>query len=109
MSDGSAIAVVGLSCRVPRASDSAAFWRLLRAGSSAISEVPEDRWPAEDAVAAALSPAARYGAFLDQVDSFDCSFFGISPREASAMDPQQRLMLELCWEAFEDAAIVPAH
>ncbi len=23
------------------------------------------------------------------------------------MDPQQRLMLELCWEAFEDAAVVP--
>ncbi|MGA9314621.1 MAG: beta-ketoacyl synthase N-terminal-like domain-containing protein, partial [Solirubrobacteraceae bacterium] len=109
MSDGSAIAVVGMSCRVPRASDSAAFWRLLRTGSSTISEVPEDRRPTDEAVAAALSPAARYGSFLEQVDLFDCSFFGISPREAAAVDPQQRLMLELCWEAFEDAAIVPAH
>ncbi|WP_157876410.1 polyketide synthase, partial [Streptomyces sp. Root264] len=30
------------------------------------------------------------------------------PREATAMDPQQRLVLELAWEAFEDAGIVPA-
>ncbi|MFE2186007.1 type I polyketide synthase [Streptomyces sp. NPDC059455] len=48
-----------------------------------------------------------YGGFLDRVDTFDASFFGISPREATAMDPQQRLMLELAWEAFEDAGIRP--
>ncbi|WP_413805384.1 type I polyketide synthase [Streptomyces sp. OE57] len=48
-----------------------------------------------------------YGGFLDRVDTFDASFFGISPREATAMDPQQRLMLELAWEAFEDAGVRP--
>ncbi|CAL9351347.1 3-ketoacyl-CoA thiolase [Streptomyces sp. enrichment culture] len=95
-----AIAIVGLSCRLPEAPDKSAFWELLRDARHAIGEVPQDRWNAEE-----LPPAARHGAFLDRVDTFDPAFFGISPREASMMDPQQRLMLELSWEAFEDAGI----
>ncbi|MFF3717531.1 type I polyketide synthase, partial [Streptomyces prasinus] len=95
-----AIAIVGLSCRLPEAPDKSAFWELLRDARHAIGEVPQDRWNAEE-----LPPAARHGAFLDRVDTFDPAFFGISPRETSMMDPQQRLMLELSWEAFEDAGI----
>ena len=106
MRDGSAIAVVGMSCRVPKASDPSSFWELLSAGSSAISEVPPDRRAALVGDAE-LAPGARYGGFLEQIDRFDCAFFAISPREAQAMDPQQRLMLELCWEALEDAAVAP--
>ncbi|MGW4551114.1 type I polyketide synthase, partial [Streptomyces violaceorubidus] len=94
-----AIAIVGLSCRLPKAPDKSAFWELLRDARHAIGEVPENRWNEE------LPPAARHGAFLDRVDEFDPAFFGISPREASMMDPQQRLMLELSWEAFEDAGV----
>jgi acyl transferase domain-containing protein/D-arabinose 1-dehydrogenase-like Zn-dependent alcohol dehydrogenase len=108
MRDGSAVAVVGMSCRVPGASDPAAFWQLLRAGADAISEAPDDRWPAS-AAGATLAPGTRYGGFLEQIDRFDSAFFGISPKEAAVMDPQQRLMLELCWEALEDAAIPPDH
>ncbi|MGW5680049.1 type I polyketide synthase, partial [Streptomyces sp. NPDC003860] len=47
------------------------------------------------------------GGFLDRVDAFDAAFFGISPREAAVMDPQQRLVLELAWEALEDAGRPP--
>jgi acyl transferase domain-containing protein/NADPH:quinone reductase-like Zn-dependent oxidoreductase/acyl carrier protein len=109
MRDRSAIAVVGISCRVPGAGSPDAFWRLLRDGKSAICEVPPDRWDAEQLLEVGeLAPGVRYGGFLDQIDRFDCAFFGISPREAAAMDPQQRLMLELCWEAFEDARVVPS-
>ncbi|HEY7951596.1 MAG TPA: beta-ketoacyl synthase N-terminal-like domain-containing protein, partial [Solirubrobacteraceae bacterium] len=105
MGDGSAIAVVGISCRFPGASSPAAFWRLLREGVSAIADTPRDRWdPAEPAAA---EPGVLRGGFLEHIDRFDPAFFGISPREAAIMDPQQRLILELSWEAFEDAGIVP--
>src|SRR5579859_7694088 len=94
-----AIAVVGLSCRLPGARDAAEFWALLRDGRSAIGEPPEER---KD-----VGASARAGGFLDRVDGFDAAFFGVSRREAAAMDPQQRLLLELGWEALEDAGQVP--
>ncbi|MFE5502768.1 SDR family NAD(P)-dependent oxidoreductase [Amycolatopsis japonica] len=99
--DESDIAVIGVSCRLPGAASPAEFWRLLRTGTSAIGEVPSGRW------SATATPSARFGGFLDDVGDFDAGFFGISPREAVTMDPQQRLVLELAWEALEDARIVP--
>ncbi|MTE21461.1 SDR family NAD(P)-dependent oxidoreductase [Streptomyces sp. TRM43335] len=95
------IAVVGLACRLPGADTPSAFWSLLTDGSSAIGEVPADRFPPP------ARAAVRRGGFLDAVDAFDAGFFGVSPREAATMDPQQRLVLELAWEALEDAGIVP--
>jgi acyl transferase domain-containing protein/acyl carrier protein len=105
------IAIVGLACRLPGAPDPQAFWRLLHDGVDAIREVPRDRWDYDalfDADSAAPGKiSARYGGFLDDVASFDAGFFGISPREAAHVDPQQRLMLELSWEALEDAGTPP--
>ncbi|WP_172381392.1 type I polyketide synthase [Streptomyces sp. MNP-20] len=107
------IAVVGLSCRLPKAAGPQEFWSLLRNGESAVTEVPAGRWSpgpfgAADAAAPRGAEHARWGAFLDGVDGFDAGFFGIAPREAAAMDPQQRLVLELGWEALEDAGLIPA-
>src|SRR5690606_14604584 len=42
------------------------------------------------------------------LDTFDTEFFGISPKEAASLDPQQRVLLEVTWEALEDAAIMPS-
>ncbi|MFI0748629.1 SDR family NAD(P)-dependent oxidoreductase, partial [Streptomyces sp. NPDC021224] len=97
VTDGSydnAVAVIGLSCRVPSASTPAELWRLLSEGTDAVSPWPQDRGPG--------SPSWR-GGFLADVGSFDAAFFGVRPEEAAAMDPQQRLALELAWEAAEDA------
>ena len=75
------------------------------------SELPRDRWDVDayfDADPAAPGKVCtRWGGFLDDIAAFDAPFFGISPREAALMDPQQRLMMELSWEAFEDAGIPP--
>ncbi|MET9804799.1 beta-ketoacyl synthase N-terminal-like domain-containing protein, partial [Streptomyces sp. NPDC006368] len=105
-----AIAVVGLSCRLPGAASPEAFWELLRTGSDAITAVPEGRWRSATGEAAPEDtvPGMRRGGFLDRVDTFDAAFFGIAPREAVTMDPQQRLVMELAWEALEHAGIVPA-
>src|SRR5690242_19806637 len=91
------IAIVGVACRLPQAQNPGAFWRLARGGGNAITEVPAGRWDHD---------RPWRGGFLDHIDLFDAGFFGISPREAVEMDPQQRLMLELGWEAVEDAGIV---
>ncbi|RKN37847.1 type I polyketide synthase, partial [Streptomyces hoynatensis] len=101
-----------MSCRLPQAESPAAFWELLRGGRSGITPVPPDRWNAEELFDADVSAPGkantRRGGFLDDVAGFDSDFFGISPREAAMMDPQQRLVLELGWEALEDAGIIPA-
>jgi acyl transferase domain-containing protein/acyl carrier protein len=106
------IAIVGMACRFPSARDPAAFWELLAGGVSAIGEVPAARGWAELLQARGVASAERSkvcrGGFLDEIAGFDPLFFGISPREAISMDPQQRLMLELCWEAIEDAGIRPS-
>ncbi|WP_343898517.1 beta-ketoacyl synthase N-terminal-like domain-containing protein, partial [Micromonospora gifhornensis] len=93
------VAVVGLACRLPGAADPEAFWALLRDGREAITDPPASRRDPDG--------RARRGGFLDAVDLFDAEFFGVPPREAAAMDPQQRLVLELSWEALEDARIRP--
>nr|QVV57684.1 beta-ketoacyl synthase [Myxococcales bacterium] len=105
------IAIVGMSCRFPKAPDLNAFWRLLRNGVDAISEVPKERWDTsalyDPDTSAPGKLNTRWGGFLEGVDRADPTFFGISPREAVQMDPQQRLTLELAWEALEDAGMPP--
>jgi len=104
------IAIIGLSCRFPQASNPQAFWDLLRNGVDAVTEVPSDRWDVDAFHSENPDPGkvtTRFGAFLDNVDLFDPAFFGISPREATRMDPQQRLLLEVSWEALENAFIPP--
>ncbi|WP_394836498.1 SDR family NAD(P)-dependent oxidoreductase [Pendulispora rubella] len=107
-----AVAIVGIGLRLPGGVvDLNGFWRLLEGGVDAVAGIPEDRWNAEDVYDpdpdAKDKSYVREGAFLERVDRFDAAFFGISPREAAHIDPQHRLLLEVGWEALEDASIVP--
>ena len=108
----SAIAVVGLACRLPGAASPAELWSLLKAGVDAVGEIPPERWDVNGFFHPDPNrPGKMYtraGGFIADIDKFDAGFFGISPREARRIDPQQRILLELTWEALEDAGIVPA-
>ena len=103
------VAIVGMSCRFPGAPDLDSYWRLIEEQRSAVTEVPDDRWDIDQFYDqdpdTPGKTAVRWGAFVDNVKDFDAKFFGITPREVIKMDPQQRMMLEVAWEAFEDAGI----
>ena len=99
------IAIIGVGCRFPGAGSPEEFWRLLRDGVDAISEVPRDRWDVDSVYdpepGKPGKTSSRFGGFLNKMDRFDAMFFGISPREAFRMDPQQRLLLQVAWETLE--------
>ncbi|MDF5718965.1 MAG: SDR family NAD(P)-dependent oxidoreductase [Rhizonema sp. PD37] len=106
------IAIIGIGCRFPGGANSPeAFWKLLKSGVDAITEIPADRWNVDSFYDPSGNKPGkmrtRWGGFIDKIDSFDAEFFGISPREASSMDPQQRLLLEVAWEALEDGGQMP--
>lgn len=105
------IAITGMACRFPGAASLADFWTALREGRDATSPVPAQRWDTDaffDAESRMRGKTnCRTGGFIPDVDRFDAAFFGISPREATQMDPQQRILLELTYEALEDAGIAP--
>ena len=98
------IAVVGLSVRCAGANSMTELWELLHSGGSSVARVPAERSPSNS--------RPHWACLLskDTIESFDAEFFGISPREAEYMDPQLRLILEVAWEALEDAGCAqPEH
>ncbi len=102
----------GSGCRLPGGIvGPESYWDFLVGAGDGISEVPSDRWDADEfydpdpAVPGRMT--TKWGGFISDVAGFDAEFFGISPREAQATDPQQRVLLEVAWEALEHAGIPP--
>jgi amino acid adenylation domain-containing protein len=99
------IAVIGLAVRLPEADDTEQFLANLTAGRDSVRELSAGR-----RAATGLSPDARYqlSGFIEDIDSFDCAFFGIAPGEARNMAPEHRLLLQLAYQAMENAGYDPA-
>src|SRR6478735_8885300 len=101
-----------MACRLPGGIDSPErLWEALLRGDDLVTEVPPDRWDADEYYDPQPGVPGRsvtkWGGFLDDVAGFDSEFFGINEREATAIDPQHRLLLETSWEAMEHAGLTP--
>ena len=106
------VAVIGMACRLPMGVDSPdRFWEALLQGEDLITEIPADRWDADEYYdpepGVPGRTVSRWGGFIDGVADFDPEFFAINEREAVAIDPQHRLLLETSWEAVEHAGVAP--
>ncbi len=104
------LAIIGIGCRFPGDANSPEeFWKLIIEKGDALTDVPADRWDVNALYASDFKQAGkinvRRGGFIKDIDKFDAGFFGISPLEASRMDPQQRMLLELSYEAVENAGL----
>ncbi|ESZ91464.1 BcPKS16, polyketide synthase [Sclerotinia borealis F-4128] len=109
-----AIAVVGVSCRLPGANNFEELWDLMSKGASVAKEVPTDRFDLQRSFRASqdwkfAGKRKFFGNFLDNADDFDHAFFRTNPREAQNMDPQQRVLLELAYEAMESSGYLRSH
>ncbi len=97
------LAIIGLGMRFPGGINNLdTYWKALAEGQSLVAAMPEKR---RARFAAEWETLPHKGGFLEDVTGFDASFFGISPREARALDPQHRLLMEISYEAFEDAGL----
>jgi acyl transferase domain-containing protein/acyl carrier protein len=104
-------AIVGYAARFPGAADADEFWQVLAEGRDAVSEVPQDRWDADEFFDPDPDTPGKFvtrrAGFIDDVTGFDAPFFGMSAREVRLMDPQHRLLLETAWRAVEHSGTAP--
>ncbi|WP_030613033.1 SDR family NAD(P)-dependent oxidoreductase [Streptomyces sclerotialus] len=106
------IAVVGIGCRLPGASDHREFLTNLTERIDAVREIPADRWDASELYdpdrSAPDRSVSKWCGLIDRPYDFDHEFFGVSPREARLLDPLQRLLMEVTQHCVEDAGTTVA-
>ena len=100
------VAIIGMSCFLPKAPDIRTYWNNILSKINAVTEVPPERWdwrkyydpdPAEsDKV------NSKWGGFLDPV-RFDPSSYGMPPNSLASIEPIQLLTLAAVRAAVADA------
>ncbi|KAL7795897.1 putative polyketide synthase [Trichoderma ceciliae] len=105
------IAIVGLALRFPGdATSPQKLWDVLEQKESQWSEFPKDRLnidgyyhPSNQRLGSISFRGAHF--LKNDISAFDAPFFSIPTEEANAVDPQQRMLLEISYEALENAGI----
>lgn len=96
-----AVAIVGMSCKLPGCDSLAEYFSLIKSGSTVLDEVEESRFTSKGLRRTADGSVPFHGSFVRDADAFDHEFFKKSPREAASMDPKQRMLLEEAYHAME--------
>lgn len=106
---GDELAIIGMSCRFPKAKNAEQFWERLRDGVELITTFSDEELLAEGVSRDLLRHPdfVKAGGITEDIELFDAAFFGYTPREAELLDPQQRHFLECAWEALENAGYAP--
>ncbi|QSJ14565.1 acyltransferase domain-containing protein [Nostoc sp. UHCC 0702] len=108
-SNGSEIAIIGLSGRFPGAKNIEEFWQNLQAGVESITFFTDEEL-LDSGIDTTVINNPKYvkaRGVLADAELFDASFFGFTPREAEITDPQHRLFLECAWSALENSGYNP--
>ncbi|UBI40849.1 MULTISPECIES: type I polyketide synthase [Streptomyces] len=96
------VAVTGMAVVLPGADDLDRYWRNLRTGVDAVTEVPPGRWDEEEYRSGAVY--CRRGGFVDdRLAGFDPAAFGIMPGSVPATEPDQLIALRTAAAAIADA------
>ncbi len=100
------VAIIGMSCILPKAPCLRAYWQNILNKVNALIEIPADRWDwreyydrdprAKDKV------YSKWGGFIDEIP-FDPLSYGMPPGSLSSIDPIQLLTLEAVRAALRDA------
>jgi len=105
------VAIVGMSCILPKAPDLETYWQNVLAGVDAITEVPTERWDwrryFDEDPSARDKVYSRWGGFIDDV-VFDPVRYGMPPSSLPSIEPLQLLTLELVRTALADAGYADA-
>ncbi|SHJ63210.1 Ketoacyl-synthetase C-terminal extension [Clostridium cavendishii DSM 21758] len=101
------IAIIGIGIKMPMADTLQEYWENIKNGVDCIRTLPEERQ--EDVLNYYKTVYSDddnikflKGAYINDIDKFDCNFFNMSPREAKLMNPLQRLFLQTTYSALED-------
>jgi acyl transferase domain-containing protein/NAD(P)H-dependent flavin oxidoreductase YrpB (nitropropane dioxygenase family) len=100
------VAIIGMSCLLPKAPNLHAYWQNILDKVDAIVEVPADRWDwrryFDPDPSAPDKIYSKWGGFLDAIP-FDPVRYGMPPNTLPSIEPLQLLTLEAVRAALDDA------
>lgn len=105
------IAIIGTGCRFPGGANTPSkLWDLLKEPYDVSREIPPERFNIDRYYHKVgnhhgTTNVRRAYLLAEDVALFDNQFFAISPGEAEAIDPQQRILLEVAYEAVDNAGL----